>query len=73
MLATPAGTLEFTIARLRGGVTLSGRDRWETSRRIPEEVFATGREKLVADLRDTPMAGAHEGTLALGKIGRAHV
>lgn len=66
MLATPAGTLEFTIARLRGGVTLSGRDRWETSRRIPEEVFATGREKLVADLRDTPMAGAHEGTLALG-------
>ena len=37
--------------RPRRRVTLSG-SAFETSRKIPEEVFATGQEKIVADLLD---------------------
>jgi signal transduction histidine kinase len=46
-------------------VSLPG-THFETSRKIPEDVFASGREKMVADLRDGDIAGAHEGTVALG-------
>ena len=57
--------LEFKIARGRGRVTLSGKG-FETSRKIPEEVFATGQEKIVADLLDGDLANVHMGTVALG-------
>src|SRR3954471_11786917 len=48
MLANPAGELEFKIARARGRVTLPGKS-FETSRKIPEAVFATGRQTIVED------------------------
>src|SRR5882724_6806130 len=42
MLANREQMLEFTLARARGKVTLSGRT-FETSRKIPEAVFSTGQ------------------------------
>ena len=65
MLANPKGELEFKIARARGKVTLSGQS-FATSQKIPQEVFATGQERIVADLRDGDFAGQHLGTVALG-------
>ena len=65
MLATDEGQLEFKLARAGGRVTLPG-DRFETSRKIPEEVFETGRGQMVADLLDGDLANAHTGTVALG-------
>jgi sigma-B regulation protein RsbU (phosphoserine phosphatase) len=65
MLANEAGELEMTLARARGHVTLPG-TRFETSRKIPEEVFATGEQKLVNDLLDGDLANVHMGTVALG-------
>ena len=41
-------------------------DRFETSRKIPEEVFETGKGRMVADLLDGDLANAHMGTGALG-------
>jgi serine phosphatase RsbU (regulator of sigma subunit)/pSer/pThr/pTyr-binding forkhead associated (FHA) protein len=66
MLANPKGELEFKIARMRGKVTISGQQSFATSQKIPQEVFATGRERIVADLRDADLAGQHLGTVALG-------
>ncbi len=65
MLASKQGHLELKLARARGKLSLSGA-RFETSHKIPEDVFASGQEKIVADLRDGELAGAHQGTLALG-------
>jgi serine phosphatase RsbU (regulator of sigma subunit) len=65
MLADPHGALAFTMARARGKVTLSGRS-FETSRRIPEQVFASGKVAIVEDLMDNAMAPLHAGTVALG-------
>ena len=65
MLANRERVLEFTLARARGKVTLSGRS-FETSRRIPEQVFATGEQAIVEDLMDGDMAPLHTGTVALG-------
>lgn len=65
MLANAKGELEFKIARARGQVTLSGQS-FATSQKIPQEVFATGRDRLVADLMDGDLAGQHLGTVALG-------
>ena len=65
MLANAKGELEFKIARARGKVTLSGQS-FATSQKIPQEVFATGRERIVADLSDGDFAGQHLGTVALG-------
>ncbi len=65
MLANASGELEFKIARGRGRLTLSGK-QFETSRKIPEEVFSTGQEKIVADLLDGDLANVHMGTVALG-------
>lgn len=65
MLAHDRGELEFTLARARGGVTLPGRT-FQTSRKIPETVFATGRAALVDDLADEALAEQHLGTVALG-------
>ena len=65
MLAGTDNILEFKIARGRGRVTLPG-SQFETSRKIPEEVFSTGQEKMVADLLDGDLANVHMGTVALG-------
>jgi phosphoserine phosphatase RsbU/P len=65
MLASRGGQLEFTLARARGKVTLSGRT-FATSRKIPEQVFATGQYLVVEDLLDEGLAALHSGTVALG-------
>ena len=65
MLANAKGELEFKIARARGKVTLSGQS-FATSQKIPQEVFETGQERIVADLREGDFAGQHLGTVALG-------
>jgi serine phosphatase RsbU (regulator of sigma subunit) len=51
MLANAKRELEFKIARARGKVTLAGQS-FEMSHKIPLEVFETGKEQMVADLRD---------------------
>jgi serine phosphatase RsbU (regulator of sigma subunit) len=67
MLATDAGELEMKLARARGRVTLPGtRFGIDTSRKIPEEVFATGEDKIVADLLDGDLANVHMATAAFG-------
>ena len=65
MLAGPDQRLEFKMGRGRGRITLPGRT-FETSRKIPEEVFADGESRIVKDLLDGDLAGAHTGTVALG-------
>jgi serine phosphatase RsbU (regulator of sigma subunit)/pSer/pThr/pTyr-binding forkhead associated (FHA) protein len=65
MLANSSRQLEFKIARARGQVTMSGRT-FETSRKIPETVFATGTDMIVEDLMDQGLAAMHTGTVALG-------
>jgi sigma-B regulation protein RsbU (phosphoserine phosphatase) len=65
MLANADNELEFKVARGRGRVTLSGTG-FDTSRKIPEEVFSTGQEKIVQDLLDGDLANVHMGTVALG-------
>jgi sigma-B regulation protein RsbU (phosphoserine phosphatase) len=57
--------LEFKLARARGKVTLSGKT-FETSRKIPEQVFSTGQQTIVEDLLDGDLAQLHTGTVALG-------
>lgn len=65
MLAGDDRKLDLKLARARGRVTLPG-NRFDTSRKIPEEVFATGELKVVADLLDGDLAQDHRGTVALG-------
>jgi phosphoserine phosphatase RsbU/P len=65
MLANADGELEFKIARARGRIMLPGKS-FETSRKIPEEVFSTGQERVVADLLDSSIAGGHTSTVVLG-------
>jgi serine phosphatase RsbU (regulator of sigma subunit) len=60
-----AGQLEFKLGRSRGRVTLPG-SRFETSRKIPEQVFETGQPRIIADLLDGDLANVHMGTVALG-------
>src|SRR5262245_52866801 len=61
----PEKQLVFKLARARGKVTLSGRT-FETSRKIPENVYATGQQTIVEDLLDGDLAQLHTGTVALG-------
>lgn len=65
MLASEAGELDFKLARGRERVTLSDAS-FNTSRKIPEEVFRTGEPRMVADLLDGDLANVHAGTVALG-------
>jgi phosphoserine phosphatase RsbU/P len=65
MLANEQSELEMKLARARGKITLPGK-RFDTSRKIPEEVFAKGELRIVADLLDGDLANAHVGTVALG-------
>jgi phosphoserine phosphatase RsbU/P len=65
MLANAEKQLNLMLVRARGKVTLGGKT-FETSRKIPETVFATGQQKIVEDLLDGDLASAHMGTVALG-------
>jgi serine phosphatase RsbU (regulator of sigma subunit) len=65
MLANRDRQLEFKLARARGKITLPGRT-FETSRKIPEAVFATGEQTIVEDLMQGDLAQLHTGTVALG-------
>ena len=65
MLASDEGRLEFKLGRAQGRVTLPGRT-FDTSRKIPEDVFATGQQRIVEDLTEGTDAGEHLGTIALG-------
>ncbi len=65
MLANDQHQLELKLVRARGKMTLGGKT-FETSRKIPEGVFATGQQKIVEDLLDGDLANAHVGTVALG-------
>jgi serine phosphatase RsbU (regulator of sigma subunit)/pSer/pThr/pTyr-binding forkhead associated (FHA) protein len=62
LLAEPGGQLVQRLARTRGGITLTSA---QTSKRIPEEVFATGVDRIVSNLMDDVNASNHGGTLAL--------
>ena len=65
MLADQRGTLEFKTARQRGKTTLPGTS-FATSEKIPREVFATGKSRIVGDLLDGSFANEHGGTIAVG-------
>jgi serine phosphatase RsbU (regulator of sigma subunit) len=65
ILTTSDGRLEFTLGRGRGHVALSGRT-FETSHKIPEEVFATGETRIVSNLIEGDTADTHEATIQLG-------
>ncbi len=65
MLAGEDGRLEFTLGRGQKQARLPGHT-FSTSRKIPEEVFATGQPRVVADLLDADLADGHSGTIALG-------
>ena len=65
MLASPDGPLELKLARMRGKVSMPG-SSFDTSRKIPEEVFASGQGRIIADLHDGALAHMHGGTIALG-------
>lgn len=65
MLAGGDGRLEFKLARGRDKQPLTDAT-FATSRKIPEEVFASGHTKVVADLLDAGLADVHMGTVALG-------
>jgi len=65
MLANERGELETKIARMRGRMSLGGA-RFDTSRKIPEQVFATGKEMVVANLPEGNLAGDHSATIAHG-------
>lgn len=65
MLAGAGGELEFKVARGKGHITLPGTS-FETSTKIPREVFETGRGRIVGDLMEGSLAGVHDGTIAVG-------
>jgi serine phosphatase RsbU (regulator of sigma subunit) len=65
MLSSATGDLEFKLGRGRGKQTLVY-ETFQTSRKIPEEVFRTGEARVVADLLDSGLADVHVGTVALG-------
>ena len=65
MLANAAGELEFKIGRASRRVPLPGK-LFDTSQKIPQQVFATDREMIVDDLMQGNLAGEHMGTVALG-------
>jgi serine phosphatase RsbU (regulator of sigma subunit) len=65
MLVEDEGTLEFKLARGPGRTTLTGRT-FETSRKVPEEVFRTGQIQVFMDLADGEMADVHQRTISVG-------
>src|SRR5438105_4814974 len=64
-LVRERGELEPKLARARGQVPVAAA-RFDTSRKIPEQVFATGKELVIADLPEGNLADAHLATIAHG-------
>src|SRR5213593_2373621 len=64
MLANREKQLEFKLARMRGKITLGGQT-FQTSRKIPEQVFATGKQ-VIENLLEGSVAEMHRQTVALG-------
>ncbi len=64
MLAGADGVLDFKMGRARGRITLPGRT-FETSRKIPNEVFSTGETRIV-DFDDPANKDAHRDTVFIG-------
>jgi sigma-B regulation protein RsbU (phosphoserine phosphatase) len=62
MLADAAGSLDFKLVRGSGRKTLPG-STFATSRKIPEEVFATGVPQLNVNLTDEEVALDHRDTI----------
>jgi serine phosphatase RsbU (regulator of sigma subunit) len=65
MLADERGELEPKVARMRGRLAAAG-DRFDTSRKIPEQVFATAKAAVIRDLMDEPSHQGHDRTIAYG-------
>src|SRR5262245_19106393 len=65
MLSQDGKGLDMKMAREKGRKTAPGTS-FKTSRKIPEEVFATGELKIVADLLEGDLADVHLGTVQLG-------
>ncbi|MEE8130227.1 MAG: SpoIIE family protein phosphatase [Vicinamibacterales bacterium] len=65
MLVSPSGKLEFKAGRRRDRVSLAG-GQFQTSQKIPEDVFRTGQTRLVEDLLEPAVAPDHDHTIALG-------
>jgi serine phosphatase RsbU (regulator of sigma subunit) len=65
MLAGKGGELEMTVARRVGHVAVEP-SGFKTSRKIPEEVFATGRMQVVADLLEGDLPEVHNQTVGFG-------
>ena len=64
MLAGADGHLDFKMGRARGRVTLPGRT-FETSRKIPNEVFSTGETRIV-DFDGPVMVDRNRDTVVFG-------
>jgi pSer/pThr/pTyr-binding forkhead associated (FHA) protein len=65
MLANARGKLEFKMGRGRGRQTLAG-TVFQTSNRIPEQVFFTGQSLIVKDMMEGDWAHSHGATIAMG-------
>jgi sigma-B regulation protein RsbU (phosphoserine phosphatase) len=65
MLANGEGALEFKLGRARGRQPLDG-TVFRTSRKIPDQVFFTGRPQIVMDMLDGDWAESHGATIAMG-------
>jgi sigma-B regulation protein RsbU (phosphoserine phosphatase) len=65
MLSAPDGSLDLKLARGRDKQMLTD-STFSTSRKIPEEVFKTGKTRVVTDLLDAGLSDVHMGTVALG-------
>ncbi len=65
MLPGRDGALEMELARAAGHATLPPAG-FQTSRRVPEEVFSSGQTMVVTDLLESELAAVHTGTVALG-------
>ncbi|MFB3852775.1 MAG: SpoIIE family protein phosphatase [Vicinamibacterales bacterium] len=59
------GQLETKLGRGRGGTTLPD-ETIKMSRKIPEQVFATGQTQIVADLPMGELADLHQATVVIG-------
>ena len=65
MLADEQGRLEMSVARHAGRGSVEASD-FKTSRKIPEQVFATGQLQVVADLLEGDLPESHTQTVAFG-------
>ncbi|HXE64523.1 MAG TPA: SpoIIE family protein phosphatase [Bryobacteraceae bacterium] len=65
MLANADDNLEFKLGRGRGRQSLAG-NAFQTSAKIPEQVFHSGHPKIVTDMLEGGWAVSHHETIAMG-------